>query len=286
MDPRALAPGMPTVQSALRDRPDLETLLLLAAVLGAGILLVGGALGDIYRTRRLVLGALAGLLVAEILSIVLPEGPLWFAARFLAIVCDGIVLPFAIATVALAYQGGARATALGVVYAVMGLGLAIAPALLLLFGPDGPRVQAYVAAAVAAAVALVVAARRMPDMPGADPAQRPFIIGTALWAFGVVALTAGIVGFGAGDDPARIATIVLGVVSLVVYGMWRRRRHRLAPDVHVEMRPVTAVLMVGIVLGMGQAAPMLQIPSSSRSSRGMGPSRRRSRSPRSSPRCC
>ena len=286
MDPRALAPGMPTVQSALRDRPELETLLLLVAVLGAGVLLVGGALGDIFRTRRLMLGALAGLLLAQILTIVLPDGPLWFAARFLAIVCDGIILPFAIATVALSYQGGARATALGVVYAVMGLGLAIAPALLLLFGSDGPRVQAYVAAAVAAAVALVVAARRMPDMPGADPAQRPFIIGTALWAFGVVALTAGIVGFGTGDDPARLATIGLGVVSLLAYGIWRHRRRRLAPDVHVEMRPVTAVLMVGIVLGLGRRPRCCRSRSSSRSSRGTGPSRRRSRSPRSSQRCC
>lgn len=201
LDPRALAPGMPTVQSALRDRPGLETLLLLVAVLGAGVLIVGGAVADIVRSRRLMLVALAGLLVAQLLTIVLPDGPLWYGARFLAIVCDGIILPFAIATVALAYQGGARATALGIVYAVMGLGLAVAPALLLLFGTDGPRIQAYAAGAAAAAIALAVAARRMPDLPGADRAQRPFIVGTALWAFGVVAMTAGIVGFGAGDDP-------------------------------------------------------------------------------------
>lgn len=60
LDPHAFAAGTPTVQSALRDRPELETLLLLAAVLGAGILLIGGALGDILRSRRLLVAGLAG----------------------------------------------------------------------------------------------------------------------------------------------------------------------------------------------------------------------------------
>jgi MFS family permease len=260
VDPHAYAPGMPEVQSQLREQPNLETVLLLASVLGTGILLVGGALADTLRSRRLLLGGLAGLLIAQLVVIVIPTGPLFIAARLMAVVCDGIILPFAIASVAMAYEGATRATALGVAYAVMGAAVALPPALLLMFGPAGPFVQAYVVAAIVAAIALAVARRRLPDMPGATPIQRPFVIGTALWAFGVVALTAGIVGFGSGADPVRLFTIGLGVGSLVLYVVWRRRFRASEFAVKVDMRPVTAVLMVGIFLGLGQAAPMMQIP--------------------------
>ena len=260
VDPRQFAPGMPDVQSALRERPELESLLILAAVVGAGVILFGGALSDALRSRRLLLGGLAVLLAAQLARVVVADGGLYVIASFAAIIAGGIVLPFAIASVALAYQGAARATALGVVYGVMGAAAAVPAPLLLLFAPDGTRMQAYLVAALVAGAALAWARRRMPDMPGAERGQRPFIIGTALWAFGVVALVGGIVTSGAWTDPIRLVTIFVGGVSLLGYWFWRRHWRRIAPEVHVEMRPVSAVLAVGIFLGLGQAAPMLQIP--------------------------
>ena len=75
LDPKVFSPGMPDMQSALRERPALENLFLLAVVVQAAFYLVGGAAGDIIGSRRVLLVGLAGMLVFELLPVVGDDGP-------------------------------------------------------------------------------------------------------------------------------------------------------------------------------------------------------------------
>ena len=65
-----------------------------------------------------------------------------------------------------------------------------------LLGPTGPTWPAFVAGSLAAAVALTIAWSRAPDLAGIARRDRGYVIATAVWAFAIVIITAGLVGLG------------------------------------------------------------------------------------------
>ncbi len=86
LDPKVYGPSLPSVQAAIRERPDLEALVLLAALGGSSLLLLGGAVGDSMRARKLIVGGLAVVLGTAIVSLLvsgrsrllgLPAGRAW-----------------------------------------------------------------------------------------------------------------------------------------------------------------------------------------------------------------
>src|SRR5690606_18608975 len=119
------------------------------------------------------------------MAVLMPEGAGLLASRAVAWVAGGLVIPYSIGSVARAYEGATRATALGVVYAVMGGATAAAPALALAQGVEGGRWPAFVACGAMSIVALVVLRGRLPALPGASLAERPWQAVIGLWAFGV-----------------------------------------------------------------------------------------------------
>src|SRR3954471_9470100 len=192
--PRILSPGLASVQSAVRERPGIEALLLLVSILTAGTLLVGGVLGDADGRRRVMLVALGGLVATGIGGLVIADGPFFVLGRCIDVACASIVLPVALAGVATRCQGVVRATAIGLAYGAYGAASAAAPVLLTLFGPAGSRAPAFAAAAGAALAAFLYARPRWRDLPTAGPTQRVAVFITAVWAFGIVAITAGLIG--------------------------------------------------------------------------------------------
>ena len=80
--PRIFSPGLASVQSAVRERPEIEALLLVASIVTAGMLLVGGVLGDADGRRRVMLVALGGLVVTGIGGLFFADGPLFVVGRF------------------------------------------------------------------------------------------------------------------------------------------------------------------------------------------------------------
>ena len=93
--------------------------MLLGVVASAILLLVGGAIGDLRRARPLIVGGLATLVVTGTVGLLIPEGPVFIAARLIGAAASALTVPAALASVALAYRGVARATALGIAYAVV-----------------------------------------------------------------------------------------------------------------------------------------------------------------------
>jgi MFS family permease len=258
LDPQIFDPGMATIQAAIRARPDLSAIAMVVAVAKSGFLLLGGVLADNLRSERLLRASLLMLAAASLGAMLMPSGAGLLASRIVAVVCDGLILPFAIGAVAMAYQGTARATALGVAFAVYGAGTATWPFLVNLFGADGPRAQAFVACGAAALVAFLVAGRHLPDLPGARRSQRPFIAATALWAFGVTAIVAALIDVDL--NLAGVVVTVIGVLCIAVAFLILRRPGEHGNPVRVDLRPVAVVLAVGIVVGFAQAIPMAKLP--------------------------
>ena len=94
--------------------------------------------------------------------------------------------------------------------------------------PDGSRERAFVAAAGAAIIAFAYSRRHWDDLPTAGPSARARSSITAIWAFGIVVITAGLIGFqGKSADAARVALVLFGA-ALVVGGLFVERRWRRA----------------------------------------------------------
>jgi hypothetical protein len=147
-----------------------------------------------------MLVSLGALIVTGIGGLFFADGPLFVAGRFLDVGAASIVLPVALAGVATTFEGVNRATAIGLAYGAYGAAGAAGPVLLTLFGPTGSRAPAFAAAAGAAVIAFVYARRHWRDLPTAEPAQRHAVMITAVWAFGIVIITAGLIGFQSSDS--------------------------------------------------------------------------------------
>jgi CRISPR-associated Cas5-like protein len=258
LDPRVWSASLPSVQAAIRERPELEAVSLVAAVIGAALLLVGGVLGDSQRARPIVLGGLLVELVASAIALVLPDGPAFVASRFVGTAAASFVIPVSLAAVATSYHGVPRATAIGLAYGAYGASQGLGPALLQAL-PDS-RWPAFAAAILACVIAIVVARRRLPDLARPTVVERPYVVATALWGLGIVTLTSGIIWFGSGwDNPVRWALILLGGLALAAAGAHDRRRQGRA-TIHVERRPVAIAVFVGLILALAQTVPMLELP--------------------------
>ena len=87
-------------------------------------------------------------------------------------------------------------------------------------------------------------------------------LGTAIWAFGIISLTVGLTWIGGGlDNPLRWALVVGGVavVGLALVHD-RRRTGRTMAAIRIERRPAAIAVIIGVVLGIAQTAPMMQLP--------------------------
>ena len=252
LDPHVLDPGQARMRSALAETPSLETALTIAALVQAALLLAGGAIADTWRSRRILIAALLGLVVASAGATLMPNGPGLVASRVLAWACDGLIIPFAVGSVAVLYRGEARATALGVLFAVFGAASIIGPTLVGLSGPGGPEIQAFGLCAAVALLGVLATRHWLPDLPGALPGQRLAIATTALWAFGIVAAVDGLA-------QAEWWLVVLGG-AFIATGLVARRISRRPADEGVRVRQGGAALAAGIVIGFSQAAPLLALP--------------------------
>jgi MFS family permease len=252
LDPHVLDPGQARMRAALGETPSLEMALTVAALVQAAFLFLGGAVADIWRSRRILIVALLGLVIASAGATLMPDGPGLLASRVLAWACDGLIIPFAVGVVAVLYRGEARATALGILFGVFGAATMVAPALVSVFGPDGPEIQAFALCAAAALLGVWATRRWLPDLPGALPSQRLLIATTALWAFGVVAAVDGLA-------QAEPWLVLLGGIFIVA-GLGARRVARRPPEEGIRVRQGGAALAAGLVIGFSQAVPMLALP--------------------------
>jgi MFS family permease len=261
LDPKTMAPSASSTQAAIRAQPDIEGLILLVSVTTAILILLGGAIGDTTRAKPIITGGLVVSFLAAFLAMLLEGTGLPFTiVRFFGVASAAFVMPCALALAATAYSGVARATAIGIAYAGYGAGQGISPMLVSLL--PGTFVPAFLASMAGCALALVVIRRRVRDLQRPTRAERPYVLGTALWAVGVVLFLSGLLWLGGGwENPLRIGLMAAGLVVVLLFFAWDRRRHQdKVPDVEIDRRPVTVALFVGLIVAMGQVVPMSQLP--------------------------
>jgi MFS family permease len=257
--PHVFDPAMPLTRVAVKQDPVMRSLLTAWMVMQAGWLLVGGAVADVLRSERLARLALGGLIVAALIAILWSTPLGLLASAVVGGLSVAIVLPFAVGAVAMTYRRAARATALGIVYAVYGAGSMVAPALALVNGPTGSPWPAFAVCAAAAGLAIVITAR-LPDLPGAARDHRAAIVAVAVFAFGVLALATGLLQLGAGVDILGMGLLVLAAMALAASFLLRREAAPALRSMHLDLRSVAVALAIGVVVGFAQAVPMLQVP--------------------------
>ena len=268
LDPQVWSPALPSVQAAVRENPQLETTVMLASLSAAALLLLGGALGDSRRSRPIILGGLAVELLAGVAALFLNDGPIYVVTRLIGHAGATFVIPVSIALVATRYRGPVRATAIGLAYGAYGAGGAAGPILLQLI--PGERWPAYLAAIVACAIAIRVASRHVLELHRPSLAERPLVVGVAVWAFGIITMTIGLTWIGGGlDNPIRWAMIVGGPALVLFYDRLSRKPQ--VGAVGIIRRNVAIALFVGVVIAVSQTAAMLNLPLYFRLVLGYGP---------------
>jgi MFS family permease len=270
-DPKVWGPTLPTVQSAIRERPELEAVVILAMVGGSALLLFGGAVGDSARARPIIVGGLVIELAASVVALLIPNGPLFVASRFAGHAASALVIPASLALVATSYSGINRATAIGLAYGAYGAAGAGAPILLQLIPEQ--RAPGFIVGIAVCLVALWFVRQRIPELPRATTPERRYIVGIALWAFGVITTTVGLTWFSASwTDPLRLGLIALGLaVTALAVLRGRLTRSGSTGEVRIDQRPVGVAIFVGVVLGIAQTAAFLQLPLYFRFVLGYGP---------------
>jgi len=121
-------------------------------------------------------------------------------------------------------------------------------------------------------VALAAARTGWHDLPVPARGDRRAIWATATWAFGIVLLASGIIGFRTRDDPVRPILIAAGVVILVLGLVFERLRPHVANiGSRVDRRAVSVALFVGFIVGYAQTVPLIQLPIYFQIALGYGP---------------
>ncbi len=262
LDPRVWSASLRSVQASVRLEPQIEAIILLAAVVEAALLLAGGAVGDTFPIRRIVLVGLAAEGVTAIAGLVVTDGPLFVVCRLIGLGASAFVIPAALAAVATSYSGAARATAIGFAYGAYGAALAAGPLLLEIL--PGEQWPAFVVATAscAIAIAILVARPSLGELGRPTRVERPYVLMAAWWGMAIVLVTTGVLWFGSGwDNPTRWALILGGGIAFLGVVGYERRRRRADPGrIQVDVRPVAVAVFVGFILALAQTIPMAQLP--------------------------
>ena len=197
----------------------------------AGLLLLGGSLGDRFGRRRLFVIGVVWFAAASLLCSVAPTIEALIAARALQGVGGAMLTPGSLAIIQASFHRDDRGAAIGAWSGLGGVATAV-----------GPLLGGYLVDAVSwrlifllnlpvAAAVVVVALRHVPETR--DPAQaRLDPIGAALAALGLAGVTYALIeGPGSGwGDPVVLTSLVVGVAAIAAFLLTERAsRHPMLP---------------------------------------------------------
>jgi EmrB/QacA subfamily drug resistance transporter len=196
----------------------------------AGLILLGGSLGDRFGRRRVFVVGVVWFALASVLCGLAPDIGTLIAARGLQGVGGALLTPGSLAIIAASFHAESRAAAVGAWSGLGGVAGAVGPLV------GGWLVEwhwrlVFLVNVPVAALVVVVALRHVPESRDPEAADRLDVAGTALAALGLGAITfgltrAGDVGF-SGTVQASVAAGLLCLVAFVV--VEARSTHPLVP---------------------------------------------------------
>ncbi|MBL1096051.1 MFS transporter [Streptomyces coffeae] len=209
----------------------------------AGLILLGGALGDRFGRRRIFVLGVVWFALASLLCGLAPNAGVLIAARALQGIGGALLTPGSLALIQSVIHPDDRARAVGLWSGFGGVGAAIGPFLggWLVDGPGWRWV--FFLNVPLAAVCVPVALRHVPETR--DPAAhgRFDVLGAALGALSLGLVTYALIAApGGGGSPGVVVPAVLGVLLGVAFvAVERRRAEPMLPLSLFASRQFTAV---------------------------------------------
>ncbi|GAB2888801.1 MFS transporter [Streptomyces mayteni] len=184
----------------------------------AGLILLGGGLGDRYGRRRVFVWGVVWFTIASLLCGMAPSGTALIGARALQGVGGALLTPGSLALIQSSFRPEQRAKAVGLWSGLGGVAIALGP---FLGGwlVDGPGWRWIFFINVPFAVIILVLTRRVPESRDWEASGRFDILGAALAAVGLGGVTYALIGR---FWPAAVG----GVAALVAFVWWERRTPR------------------------------------------------------------
>lgn len=204
----------------------------------AGLILLGGTLGDRYGRRKIFVLGVVWFAVGSLLCGLAPNGAVLVAARALQGVGGALLTPGSLALIQASFHPKDRARAVGLWSGLGGVGAAVGPFLggWLVDGPGWRWI--FLINVPLAAVCVPVALKHVPESRDPEHHGRFDVLGAVLGAASLALVTYGLI---APQVWAGVAGVVVGVAFLVVE---RRRADPMLPPSIFRSRQFTAVNLV------------------------------------------
>lgn len=213
----------------------------------AGLLLLGGALGDRYGRRRIYAVGIGWFALASLVCAVAPSAAVLVAARGLQGVGGALLTPGSLAILQASFAPQDRGAAIGAWSGLGGVATAI-----------GPFVGGYLITAVSwrliflinlplAVAVLAMVARHVPESRDSEASGRLDLAGAGLVTVGLVGLTYGLIaGAEAGwGSPKVVGSLLVGAAALAAFvGVERRIAEPMLPLSLFSSRLFTATNVV------------------------------------------
>ncbi|MGW1811700.1 MFS transporter [Streptomyces sp. NPDC002078] len=210
----------------------------------AGLILLGGSLGDHYGRRKIFVLGVVWFAVASLLCGLAPNPVMLIAARALQGIGGALLTPGSLAIIQSSFHRDDRSRAVGLWSGFGGIGAAVGPFLggWLVAGPGWRWV--FLLNVPLALLCVPVALRHVPESRDAGKHARFDVLGAALGALALALLTYALIEAKAGSLVVTL-TGVAGVVAAVAFVQVERHRPdpMLPPDIFAS-RQFTAVNLV------------------------------------------
>ncbi len=192
----------------------------------AGLLLIGGSLGDRLGRRRVFLVGVVWFAAASAVCAAAPTAGVLVAARALQGVGGALLTPGSLAILQTSFAKEDRSTAVGAWSGLGGVATAIGPILggaLVQLGPSTWRL-AFLINIPVAAVIVPLTLRHVPESHDADATGRIDVTGAALAALGLGGVVFGLTeGPSAGFGGRAGIALAVGVVAMLAFGLVEAR---------------------------------------------------------------
>ncbi|MFD9411165.1 MFS transporter [Streptomyces sp. NPDC059989] len=210
----------------------------------AGLILVGGALGDRFGRRRIFVLGVVWFAVGSLLCGIAPNAGILIAARALQGIGGALLTPGSLALIQGSIRAEDRGRAVGLWSGLGGVGAAVGPFLggWLVDGPGWRWV--FLLNVPLAALCVPVALRHVPESRDPQAHGRFDIAGAVLGAAALALLTYALIEARAADAPVIIAAVAGVLLAGAFVQVERRRADPMMPPSMFSSRLFTAVNVV------------------------------------------
>jgi len=185
----------------------------------AGLLLLGGSLGDVYGRRKVFVIGIAWFALASLACGLAPNAAFLITARALQGVGAALLTPGSLAILQASFAPDDRSKAIGAWSGLGGVATAIGPFLGgWLIGAVSWRLVFYINLPIAAAV-IAISVRHVPESRAPGPREPLDLVGAAAISLALAGLTYGLIAASADGwaAPTVLTSLIVGAALLVAF---------------------------------------------------------------------